>query len=461
MFWFWLLFLILRLPSLFEPYWYGDEGVYLALGQAIRSGVNLYSQIHDNKPPAIYYLAAFSQTVFGFRLLLLLWMIPTIIVFKKLTLKFLSEKSSKIATFVFLILSSIPLIEGHIANAEIFMLLPTLLAFAIFPQKLFFSGLLLGLAFTFKVPVAVEFLFLFCWFFFIEKESAKFKKLFVFGFSFFIPTIISIIYFYFKKSLPEYLFAALLQNFGYLSSWSTGSHTASATSSGLPIRLLLMILFWVVLFFLYKKKWLEKKMFFVFGWFAATLFGVLLPLRPYPHYLIQTIPPFIILLFYFRRQLFLSLLTVFIFAFSLISVKFYFYPTLKYYKNFYQYTFRQISIQQYRSFFGKEINNIYQSAEYIKSHSTATDKIFVWSDDPYLYPLSDRLPAAKYTTAYHVIDFNGYQKVIDSFKSVNQPKIIIYNASMSNRPFPALDQFISDYYFLDNKIGPYYLFLQR
>ncbi|PIV07387.1 hypothetical protein COS53_02565, partial [Candidatus Shapirobacteria bacterium CG03_land_8_20_14_0_80_35_14] len=61
-----ILFFLLRLPSLFEPYWYGDEGVYLALGQGIRHGLTLYSQIYDNKPPAIYYLAALTQTVFGF-----------------------------------------------------------------------------------------------------------------------------------------------------------------------------------------------------------------------------------------------------------------------------------------------------------------------------------------------------------------------------------------------------------
>ena len=30
----------LRIPSLFEPYWYGDEGIYLTIGQAMRHGWN-------------------------------------------------------------------------------------------------------------------------------------------------------------------------------------------------------------------------------------------------------------------------------------------------------------------------------------------------------------------------------------------------------------------------------------
>ena len=29
----------LRVPSLFEPYWYGDEGIYLTIGRAMRSGM--------------------------------------------------------------------------------------------------------------------------------------------------------------------------------------------------------------------------------------------------------------------------------------------------------------------------------------------------------------------------------------------------------------------------------------
>ena len=157
-----LLFLTLRLPSLFEPYWYGDEGIYLVLGKAIRQGWILYRQIHDNKPPTLYYLAAISQTVFGFRLILLLWMIPTIYIFYLLSKKLLSPKLSLVSTLVFLILTSIPLFEGNIANAEIFMLLPTMVGIYTFLYskskiKYLFTGLLLGFSFTIKVPVAFEF----------------------------------------------------------------------------------------------------------------------------------------------------------------------------------------------------------------------------------------------------------------------------------------------------------------
>ena len=47
----------LRVPSLFEPYWYGDEGIYLTIGRAMRGGMELYKEVHDNKPPLLYVVA--------------------------------------------------------------------------------------------------------------------------------------------------------------------------------------------------------------------------------------------------------------------------------------------------------------------------------------------------------------------------------------------------------------------
>src|SRR3990167_11355732 len=72
--WLILLFLIiflLRLPSLFEPHRYADEEIYLTIGQALRRGLTLYRDIHDNKPPFIYWLSALSQDLVWLRLTLL------------------------------------------------------------------------------------------------------------------------------------------------------------------------------------------------------------------------------------------------------------------------------------------------------------------------------------------------------------------------------------------------------
>ena len=35
---------LLRIPSFFEPYYYGDEMIYMTLGQGVRQGLTLYKE---------------------------------------------------------------------------------------------------------------------------------------------------------------------------------------------------------------------------------------------------------------------------------------------------------------------------------------------------------------------------------------------------------------------------------
>jgi len=103
--------LLARIPTFFEPYFYGDEMIYLTLGNAIRKGLTLYSQIHDNKPPLLYFTAAIAGNLFWFKAILAFWMLGTIVIFWHLT-KTLFEKNEKmqqISVVVFAILTTFPL----------------------------------------------------------------------------------------------------------------------------------------------------------------------------------------------------------------------------------------------------------------------------------------------------------------------------------------------------------------
>jgi len=76
---------LIRIPSFFEPYSYGDEMIYLNLGEAIKRGMVLYRDIHDNKPPLLYFTAALAGNVFWFRAILAAWMAATTVLFWKLS----------------------------------------------------------------------------------------------------------------------------------------------------------------------------------------------------------------------------------------------------------------------------------------------------------------------------------------------------------------------------------------
>lgn len=466
-----LFFFLLRLPSLFEPYWYGDEGIYLTLGQGIRKGLVLYKQIHDNKPPTLYYLAAIGQTVFGFRLLLSLVMIPTIIYFYQLCLHFFKTKIAKISTFIFVILTSIPFIEGNIANAEIFMLLPTILGFLFFlrAKKNFHylvSGILLGLAFTIKIPVFIEIFFLIVWIFIQDFDNLKqkfwslFFKAFLLGVGFLIPTLIYLFYFYCLHALIPFLNSALLQNFSYLSSWVTGTQTASVSSGGLFTRLIILLVSWLILFFLKSKKIISPQITFVSFWLTATIFGVLLSTRPYPHYLIQMIPPLILLVsFLFTKtkiaDISLIILSILFIVFIIKKYNFYFYSNFSYYRNFYSLS----NPQKFSQYFGNRVLTNQVISQIIKDNTDSNDRIFVWGDEPYVYAMSDRLPVGRYTVAYHIIDFNGYEETLDAFKA-NLPKFVVYYP-MNNRPFDQLDSLLQKYYSLDQVFDSSVLIFQK
>ena len=438
-----LILLILRLPSYFEPYWYGDEGIYLTIGVGIRKGLLLYQQIHDNKPPTLYYLAALGKTVGGLRLLLTMLMIPTVYLFYRLSRKVLKKKLAQIATVCFLILSSIPLVEGNIANAEIFMLLPTVGAVYLLVgnRGVWLPGLLLGLALTIKVPVAIEWGYFLIYLWVIK--NLKIKKLLLFGLGFALPMAIWGIYFYFRGAGREFLESALWQNFAYISSWRTGSHSGSATAGGLINRGLVLLVYWLLIWQWGQKKRLKKAEILVLGWLGASLFGVLLSERPYPHYLIQIIPPLCLIVgASWERKL--GWWIVGAVAGIILGYRFYFYPTISYYANFISWAARIKTTEEYRSYFGQELKAIYKISQIVEEESDPNEKIFIWGDWPEIYALSQRLPASRYTVAYHIVDFNGYAQVIDQLKKY-PAKLIIYNP-MPGREFPQLVELLNRYY---------------
>ena len=156
--------LLVRIPTFFEPFSYGDEMIYLTLGEGVRQGVTLYKDIHDNKPPLLYLLAAAAGNLFWFKAILAIWSLITITLFWHLSRALFpkKEKLQKVSTIIFAILTTIPLLEGHIANAEIFMIGPTIAAFLILFTKnlnfknIFASGVLFSIATLFKVPAAFD-----------------------------------------------------------------------------------------------------------------------------------------------------------------------------------------------------------------------------------------------------------------------------------------------------------------
>jgi len=432
--------LILYLPSLFEPISYGDECIYLTLGNAFRRGLVFYRDIHDNKPPLLYLVAALTNgRLFWFRLITIAWNLIHLAVIYELIKKLTRNKFAPLiggAVFSLLLL----ILEGRIANGEVFMMMPATLAVYLlfrYPKKksLLFGlliGFLFALGFLFKVPVGFDFIGILLALYLFPLKSIKIKEILaalrekrflgmIAGFT--LPIFLTIIYYAAKGAFTPYVRSALLQNIGYLSSWE-------GSNWGLAIRFLLLAVASLLLF-LFRRK-------------APSISG-----RPYPHYLIEVIPSFAVLSALASekkdqlRLCFIAMAVISL-SFSWVHFRFWWYPIIPYYQNFISYIKNSVSQEEYLSFWGEKTKNDYLLSRFIQDHTNREERVFLWGDGACIYAISRRLPPGRYTVNYHIFDFNGFEGTLSAIKR-HRPKIII-KLQGENRVWPELDQVLEKDY---------------
>ncbi|HBL51700.1 MAG: hypothetical protein A3D24_02620 [Candidatus Blackburnbacteria bacterium RIFCSPHIGHO2_02_FULL_39_13] len=463
----WILILfaiILRIPSLFEPYWYGDEAIYLTLGEGIRHNLVLYRDIFDHKPPLIYLIAAAAGSLYWFKLILLVWSIGTIALFWKLARETVKNStileknhdiSVVVASTIFTISTTLPMLEGNIANAELFLIGPIFLGLLFtlseWPNfvknkllRIFIGGVLFSFALLFKVPAIFD-VFALVAFWGISSLwkpkdiIAALKKSIVLTLGLFLPIFISVFYFWSQGALKQYITAGLSQNITYIGQWAnqkTVLSTGQNALSGLGFRAeVLIVLLLVVLF---TKKFFDKYLLFVILWLTFDIFAMLLSGRPYPHYIIQAIPPLslagVILFFGKEKFRFLPVPFIGLFLASLVFYKFYYYPTIPYYQNFVSFITGQKSKQDYYKHFDQKVQTTYDLAQYLVLRTSKDDRIFIWGTEPEVYALSHRVPASRYITSFHISDFKGEEETLNSLQDKKVKYIILDTREERNLP---------------------------
>lgn len=475
-----LIVFLFRIPSLFEPYWYGDEGIYLTIGQALRKGLVLYRDIFDNKPPLIYLIAAFGNgNLFWFRFSLTVSVLSTIFLFYNLSHRIFKNQgvAAKVATAIFAVLTTIPLLEGNIANAEILILLPTVLGFLLFfrlskddqlkTRKILLVGIVLGLGFLLKATAIFDFTVLAVWLIFFQKKNkiinfGKKEILLMTGYC--LPIALISVYFSLKNSFFLFISSCFVKTAGYLGSWGTNTHFFSLISIlDFDMLLKIFLVSMIMLFLWLRKKELGSSMIFLALWFIFSLFSATLSGRPYPHYLIQTIPPLSLILGLafnkeYRKMIYVSAILIILFFLSVVYYRFWRYKTLPYYQNFVQFARGNKNKMSYFSYFSPKMPEIYSLADFVVKHSQPEDKIFIWGDEPYLYSLSHRLPATRYTVAYHIIEQDAYNEAAEQISN-QKPVLVIITKNSHN--FPGLKSIAEKYYFKILDLNNFTVFQRR
>lgn len=441
-----LILVILRIPSLFEPNWYDDEGIYSGVANQLRYGGTLYTDGWDNKTPFMYYLfyflSFFEQTQFFARLLSLIANIGTIFVLIKIMNKYVSKQFSLIVTACLVLVLGLPTLENNIANAENFFIFFTSLgAFLLLvKKKYFYAGLFFGLAMMFKAQPFFEMATIFLGLIYLAfKFEIKPKEVinYISGVS--IPAIICVVYFLLKGNFEDFFYSTFLSNISY-SDNSTQAFQFLIFENSLKLRFVILLLSLILIFYLKIKRKVSKDVFIISLWFVGALFGATLSDRGYPHYILQIIPASTIFTITYLKnagsnitQLILRSLILFVLFISFI----YFFtsgkPMVKYFKNtdyynnFIEYSLNNKSKDEYIIFFNSKLSSGYDIAEFINAQTEYGDYVYFVDNNGWFYELSETKSSSRYVAYYHIWHVQNNEEIFLNELNNNMPKYIVVN----------------------------------
>jgi hypothetical protein len=456
--------LLLRIPNLFEPYWYGDEGIYLVVGNAMRHGLRLYAETMDHKTPIIYFLAMVPSQ-FWFRMVLIVSSTLSTLFFFLLTKRLQFKPLQQyIATFVFIMFTTLPWLEGNIPNGELFVMTFLLIGAWIFTHTKFFelylaekivpiksvmcksevkiiavAGFFFALAILTKVPAVFDIapFFSLGYFTIVDHFSIKRSRKVAFsvlglweilGVAIFLPILMSFLYFAMRGTLQAYIDIGILYNFRYAGTWSL-PQLPLGLSFFLTMPGKLVIIAAVMLLLTIKSNRISARTQFLITWALFSLFGALLSSRPYPHYLLQIVPAFSLLIgalaekFHNRTEKVAMTIPLVLLIGALYAVGFGFYRTGKYYKNFLTYVSGRYTTQEYYQTFDYLMNDNYKAATILMQDPDP--RTFIWGTNPTLYALAKKIPTGRFITAFHIADFPGAFDETFEDLSTHHPEFIV------------------------------------
>ncbi len=470
---------IMRFPSLFEPFWYGDEGIFAAVARNLNQGGILYQTAWDNKPPMIYLTYASIFSVFGvsmfwLRLVTTIVVLITSAVIYEIASSTLGKKRAIVATFIFGLLTSLRLIEGNLALTEIYMILPISLAMYIAIKRKFdfrsllLAGFLFAVASLYKQVGAFEAAALGLFVLLQSKTLTEFiKKGIGLSLGFSLPYSITLLYFASKGLVSDYIFGAYAYYKIYLNE-SPRYALLISVSKYLPV---LSVLFYGVFKKMRKEKVEIIHLFFL--WVAFSFLGSYFSGRTYGHYLVQVTPALSLLLasvkfskFSLTQARVVFVLTFFLPILFLTRLLFSDFLSggpinqINYWRNFTSYVTGDKSVDAYNDYFDRNVNTIMALSDSLKLNGAYGKSVYIWGDIPWLYAIDDLRNPSRYVTSFHVFGVPGGSKEVEANLDASAPLYII-KPENSNGYFDGLEKILLKKYTLVEKLNSAEIYVLR
>jgi len=387
--------LLSHAPSFFHRLLDGDEAIYASIAALMNGGAPLYAEGGvDNKPPGILWVYAVIFRVFGPYQMTAIHVVALLVVAATCLLIFMAgrqlagARAGVLAAIFYGVMTGAGNPRLLAANTEVFMMLPLTASLLLMLQRRWlWSGVLLAAAGAFRQSAAVDVLLLPIAVVYLEPAPARLRAsaLFVVG-----------------------LAAGLLAGAGFLaltgslsgfwrwtvgiltqyasSNWTAGLVLARARDSLVPFVLDLAVLWVAAIAWAVRWRRLDPGQRLVIAWLVLSALGSLAGGHLSWHYFIQVMGPLALLSAFaidnalrtpFRKQ---------VAAIAAIGVAV---PALAW-------GAYDIAADPLTYDWSPPIAQHELVAAYIRDHTKAGDRVFVWGNWPALYVESDRPMASRF-----------------------------------------------------------------
>jgi len=401
--------LLWRLPSWWDPPWVNDEGTYFAVAQAMAHGYRLYADVWENKPPGLYLLYTAVYHLFGVsllavRLLSTLAVAVIVILTFCLACRVAGRIASLTAALLCGLLFGVPFLEGTTGNAEVFLAaLTASAAYLVVVRKCTATaGAVVGIACLFKSVAVFDSIALLIWL--VAQHQRGVWRYAAAGSGVIAATLVVTA---FQGILPAMLTDAFWYDLAYVGQGNGGN---------LPWLLIIKVVALAI------GSYRLRRAPFPYIWLLYAAAGVLLSGRFFGHYLLQAVTPLCLTLATVRdwppvpaKRILWALPLVIAAGAALSALGGYALQAsghasilaerLQYYSNFTRYALGTESYCVYRGQLDDHVNRNLLVAGAVRRTPYGT--LLVWGNAPWIYVLSERLPATPYTSALRMPEIPG------------------------------------------------------
>lgn len=493
----------LRSPGFFEKLnW--DEGMYAYIGSQIMEGKTPHRDMPGDKEAGIFFLYASAFKTLGnnslsIRILCAVWVTFAALLVFIMGRELFGVKGALFATFFFGLSMAGIQDSGILANSEIFMVLPSLLAYFLAlmavrkgrSNYLFWSGLAIGFSFTLKVTAVLDMAgvtaFLFIASVYYRKDGRepvspmKGVALAMLGFVLALAPVIA--YLAYKGALADawdqvFLrrFAHIEQSYGTLAGSSWDRFIGSYSPVALESAGLIAAAFASSIFILLKDR--KKENLMLVAWAVLALSSIFITGRFSRYYFPFAVPALALLAGYgLSRFAGLSFLgagwvpRAAVAVFLVLSIFSFYDENAYYYKDFVpglvSLARGETSLDDFHRMMHPDVASAYDAGRYVRENSAPSDRVFFWDSSGEFYwearrPRPTRylqgiLPGGDRQAERQLKDEIYHDLLKDPPRFFVVRDIVMYNAFPPYRPVDTLTgdmkAFLENNYVLDKVFG--------